>query len=157
MFGCVEKILSAWDPDYVVLQLGVDGLPGDHVGQYGAWGVSGEGSTTWVVAKVKEWGRPTCVLGGGGYNHANAARAWALATAELVERDIYPDTEVPDQQHFEEYAPSFTLEVSESAYSLFRLVIDMVRQCTRRNHRSRHPGCRDVVHQPGSAYPRDCG
>lgn len=112
-------VMAAWDPDYVVLQLGVDGLPGDPIGQYGAWGVSGEGSTTWVVSQVKSWARPTCLLGGGGYVHSNAARAWALATAEAVGRDLTPDTEVPDHDHIGEYSPSFTLEVVESELLLF--------------------------------------
>lgn len=110
----MEKVTAAWNPDYVLLQLGVDGLPGDPIGQYGAWNVSGDGSTTWVVEQVKAWGRPTCVVGGGGYVHANAARAWALASAKLVGRDLPPATEVPDHVHLEPYAPSFTLEVPES-------------------------------------------
>lgn len=82
--GCVEPIREAFDPDYVVLQLGLDGLPGDPIGQYGAWGIEGEGGIKWSVDKVRSWGRPLCVLGGGGYKSENAARAWASATATLV-------------------------------------------------------------------------
>ena len=82
--SCVEPVRAAFDPDYVVLQLGVDGLPGDRVGQVGAWAVEGRGGVRWCVQRVMAWGRPLCVLGGGGYDHANTARAWAVATSVLV-------------------------------------------------------------------------
>jgi histone deacetylase 1/2/histone deacetylase 8 len=113
-WACVEMIKAAWEPDYVVLQLGVDGLPGDRIGQWGAWSPHGVGGSTWVVERVKGWRAPTAVLGGGGYEHANAARAWALATAAIVGRGLPPDTDVPDHEHIEAYAPAFTLEVPES-------------------------------------------
>ena len=80
----VEKVKEAFDPDYVVLQLGVDGLPGDKIGQYGAWTIDDQGGVKWCVEKVKQWGLPLCVLGGGGYDHPKTARAWAAATAVLV-------------------------------------------------------------------------
>ena len=85
--SCVERIHDAYDPDYVVLQLGVDGLPGDPIGRYGAWGLEGEGGVKWCVERVKAWGKPLCVLGGGGYDHPNTARAWAAATSMLVSQD----------------------------------------------------------------------
>lgn len=84
IWSSVVRVKEAFDPDYVVLQLGVDGLPGDRVGQYGAWSVHGEGGVGWCVQQVKEWGVPLVVLGGGGYDSANAARAWAVATSVLV-------------------------------------------------------------------------
>lgn len=81
---CIQPIREAWDPDYVILQLGTDGLPGDRVGQYGNWSVEGEGGIKWVVERVKEWGKKVCVTGGGGYRHDNAARAWAEVMGVLV-------------------------------------------------------------------------
>jgi histone deacetylase 1/2 len=84
MRNCVEPIFQAFNPDYVVLQLGVDGLPGDEIGRFGGWSTEGDGGVRWCVDEVKGWGRKLCVLGGGGYRHADAARAWALATADLV-------------------------------------------------------------------------
>jgi histone deacetylase 1/2/histone deacetylase 8 len=80
----VEGIKGSFNPDYVVLQLGLDGLPGDRVGQYGAWGTEGPGGLRRCVQQVRSWGLPLCVLGGGGYDNANAARGWTMATAELV-------------------------------------------------------------------------
>ncbi|TXT08966.1 hypothetical protein VHUM_02440 [Vanrija humicola] len=115
LWACVERVRAAYRPHYVVLQLGVDGLPRDPVGMYGAWGVSGEGSSSWVVSKVMAWGVPTAVLGGGGYDSANAARAWALATAAVLRRDdVSPTTDVPDHEGFAAYAPGYTLEVEPS-------------------------------------------
>lgn len=81
---CIQPIREAWDPDYVILQLGTDGLPGDRVGQFGNWSVEGEGGIKWVVERVKEWGKKVCVTGGGGYRHDNAARAWAEVMGVLV-------------------------------------------------------------------------
>lgn len=80
----VELARVAYRPDYVVLQLGMDGLPGDRVGQYGAWSLGGDGGMEWCLQKAKNWRVPLCVLGGGGYDHPNTARAWAMATSALV-------------------------------------------------------------------------
>ncbi|OXC68348.1 hypothetical protein AYX13_03051 [Cryptococcus neoformans] len=111
---CILPIRDAWDPDYVILQLGTDGLPGDRVGQYGNWSVDGEGGIKWVVQRVKEWGKKVCVTGGGGYRHDNAARAWAEVMGVLLDRDFEEDTPIPHHDHFEQYAPSFTLQVPAS-------------------------------------------
>nr|XP_031863426.1 uncharacterized protein CI109_001302 [Kwoniella shandongensis]KAA5530498.1 hypothetical protein CI109_001302 [Kwoniella shandongensis] len=115
--GCIEPIAKAWKPDYVVLQLGTDGLPGDRVGQYGNWGVEGVGGMKWVVEKVRRWqGVKVCVTGGGGYRHENAARAWAAVTSVLLDRELDGETPIPHHDHFEEYAPSFTMEVPEGMF-----------------------------------------
>ncbi|OCF32978.1 hypothetical protein I316_05316 [Kwoniella heveanensis BCC8398] len=108
---CIEPIGQAWDPDFVVLQLGVDGLPGDRVGQYGNWAVEGEGGMKWCVSQLMKWDKKTCITGGGGYHHANAARAWAGVTASLLGRETDSDTAIPHHDHFEAYEPSFTMEV----------------------------------------------
>lgn len=81
---CIEPVRKAFDPDYVVLQLGADGLPADPIGQWGSWNADGEGGMAWCAQQVQAWGLPMCVLGGGGYNHPNTARAWSKVTAALV-------------------------------------------------------------------------
>ncbi|WWC94618.1 hypothetical protein V866_001465 [Kwoniella sp. B9012] len=111
--GCVEPIVKEWDPDYIVLQLGSDGLRGDRVGQFGNWSVEEEGGMKWCVERVRRWGKKTCVTGGGGYNHPNTARAWAAVTASLLDRPINGETPIPHHEHFEEYAHSFIMEVPQ--------------------------------------------
>jgi len=127
----IEKIAQAWAPDYVVLQLGVDGLPRDPVGMYGAWGVQGPGSVPWVVGKVLGWDRPTVVLGGGGYVNDNAARAWALSTARIVGAQVEPGDTVPDHEFWSEYAPGYTLEVEESEFEFYNAVLMQAMRRTR--------------------------
>ena len=85
---CVDPIRLAFKPDYVVLQLGADGLPGDPIGKLGAWSIEGNGGMAWYAGKVREWGVPTCVLGGGGYDNANAARAWTTVTSTMVSDNL---------------------------------------------------------------------
>lgn len=80
----IQAVHDAYKPDYVVLQLGADGLPSDPVGQWGNWSTHGVGGMLWVAQKVKEWSLPLCVLGGGGYNNPNTARAWAGVTSVMV-------------------------------------------------------------------------
>ncbi|WVQ82090.1 hypothetical protein IAT38_004218 [Cryptococcus sp. DSM 104549] len=111
---CIQPIADAWRPDYVVLQLGTDGLPGDRVGQYGNWSVEGEGGMKWCVQQVRGWGAKVCVTGGGGYRHENAARAWAEVMGVLLDREFEEDTPIPHHEDFEAYAPSFTLQIPEA-------------------------------------------
>ncbi|WVW84091.1 hypothetical protein I302_106120 [Kwoniella bestiolae CBS 10118] len=111
--GCVEPIVKEWDPDYVVLQMGSDGLPEDRVGQFGNWSVEEEGGMRWCIDRVKKWGKKTCITGGGGYNHPNTARTWATITSSLLDRPINGETPIPHHEHFEEYAHSFTMEVPQ--------------------------------------------
>jgi histone deacetylase 1/2/histone deacetylase 8 len=67
-----------------VLQLGADGLSGDPIGQWGAWAVDGIGGMAWYAEQVRSWGIPLCILGGGGYDNANTARAWTTVTSKMV-------------------------------------------------------------------------
>lgn len=99
----VERVRAAFRPECVVMQCGVDGLAGD---PHGVWNWSladGEGSLGWCVERVcATWGCKVLLLGGGrsfrdvltvvrpaelalgGYNHPNAARAWAYLTSIAV-------------------------------------------------------------------------
>ncbi|KAK8864566.1 hypothetical protein IAR55_001816 [Kwoniella newhampshirensis] len=137
---CIEPVAKAWNPDYVVLQLGTDGLPGDRVGQYGNWGVEGPGGMKWVVERIKSWKElrvKVCVTGGGGYKHENAARAWASVTSVLLDRKTDAETPIPHHERFEEYAPSFTMEVPEGTFeSPARIVFSS--QCTAPGHSFGH-------------------
>ncbi|KAJ7033208.1 hypothetical protein C8F04DRAFT_1105541 [Mycena alexandri] len=108
----VERVHAAFDPDYVVVQCGVDGLAGDPCAVFN-WSLGPEeGSLGWCVARVvNEWRGKKLLLGGGGYDSPNAARAWAYLTSVALGHPLSPDLSIPDHDHFPVYAPSFVLDV----------------------------------------------
>ncbi|KAK4683692.1 hypothetical protein P7C73_g6540, partial [Tremellales sp. Uapishka_1] len=114
MEECIEPVCQAFDADYIVLQLGLDGLPRDPIGQYGNWNIDDEGGLKWCLRRIQTWNKKMLVLGGGGYDNANAARGWAAATAVLLGRDLSPETNIPPYEHFPAFAPSFTMEIPPS-------------------------------------------
>ncbi|KAJ7054460.1 hypothetical protein C8F01DRAFT_1324011 [Mycena amicta] len=114
---CIELIHTAFDPDFVVLQCGVDSLAGDPCAIFN-WSLGpqdAEGSLGWCVSRVvNNWRGKKLLLGGGGYDSPNAARAWAYLTSIALGNPLPLDTPIPsDESHeyFPEYAPSFVLDV----------------------------------------------
>ncbi|KAL0575049.1 hypothetical protein V5O48_006922 [Marasmius crinis-equi] len=124
----VERVKDAFDPDYIVVQCGVDGLAGDPgsststesagVGNWSLGGRSGqdaveEGSLGWCIERImKTWRGKKLLLGGGGYHSPNAARAWAYLTSIALDNPLPLDTSIPvSHDAFPLYAPSFTLDV----------------------------------------------
>lgn len=82
---CIEPLHAAYNPDYVVLVLGMDALAGDKLVDGAAnWSTEGEGGVAWCIEEVMKWGAKLLVLGGGGYHRANTARGWAIVTGTLV-------------------------------------------------------------------------
>ncbi len=61
------------------------------------------------VRFVKSFGLPTLVLGGGGYTIRNVSRCWAYETAVLLDETVSND--IPYNEYFEYYAPSFKLHL----------------------------------------------
>jgi histone deacetylase 8 len=58
---------------------------------------------------------PVLMLGGGGYNHPNAARAWAHLTSIALGRPLPLDTDIPERcQQWELFGPDFTLDISRT-------------------------------------------
>ncbi|RDB18669.1 Histone deacetylase 8 [Hypsizygus marmoreus] len=120
-WGIVEEVKRAYAPDYVVLQCGADGLAGDTCAMWNldlegmgecvravrGWVEGKEGTTEDGEARV----RGVLLLGGGGYNTPNVARAWASFTAIALGSPLPLDTPIPDHAGFPLYAPSFTLDV----------------------------------------------
>ncbi|KAF9073050.1 Arginase/deacetylase [Rhodocollybia butyracea] len=112
-----ERVKDIFDPDYVIVQCGVDGLAGDSKYKVFNWGLSleHEGSLGWCVSRiVNNWNGRKLFLGGGGYNGPNAARAWTYLTSIILGKPIPVSTNIPDHPShsgFPLYAPSFTLDV----------------------------------------------
>lgn len=111
IYPILNRAREIFNPDYIVLQCGVDSLAGDPYAVFN-WNIGGEGSMGWYVDKiVNEWPGRKLLLGGGGYNSPNAARAWAYFTSIATGSPLDLDTEIPDHSAFPQYAPSFTLDV----------------------------------------------
>ncbi|GJE98067.1 histone deacetylase [Phanerochaete sordida] len=107
----VERVRAALRPDFVVLQCGADGLAGDPCALWN-WALGGEGGLGWCVDRVcNAWGCKTLLLGGGGYNSPNVARAWTYLTSIALRQPLSLDSDIPDHNAFPLYAPSFTLDV----------------------------------------------
>ncbi|KAF8340132.1 histone deacetylase 8 [Amanita rubescens] len=109
----VENVKDAFDPDYIVVQCGCDGLVGDPCMKFNWSMTGGEGSMGWCIERItNKWKGKKLLLGGGGYNSPNVARAWAYLTSIMVGRPLDSDTPIPDHEAFPLYAPSFTLDVA---------------------------------------------
>lgn len=71
----VAPLLGAYEPDVVVLELGLDTLAGDPLTHLHLTNnVAAE-----IVRRLLRWQRPMLVTGGGGYHVENTVRGWALA------------------------------------------------------------------------------
>lgn len=90
-----------FEPDYIVIQCGVDGLAGDPCAIFNLSLGAADGSLGWCIGRViNEWSGKKLLLGGGktnisfyylspikfsgGYNSPNAARAWTYLTSIAV-------------------------------------------------------------------------
>jgi acetoin utilization protein AcuC len=73
----VPPLVSSYDPDVLVTQLGVDTLTADPLA---AFNLSINGFAR-VVEEIKSWNLKWVALGGGGYEIMNVARAWTRAWA----------------------------------------------------------------------------
>ncbi|XP_063368780.1 histone deacetylase 8-like [Cydia amplana] len=106
VFGKVfASILDIFLPDAIVVQCGADALALD---PHGGACVTARGYCK-CVNTVLEAGRPTMLLGGGGYNHANAARLWTSLTALVT--GVSLDENIPEHTYWPQYGPDYTLAI----------------------------------------------
>ena len=112
MSSLISQAAAIYAPDCTVLTCGCDGLAGDPLG---GWCLTPNALAE--VALLCAAGcpaRPLLVLGGGGYDVANTARAWAVVTAALTgARDskdaLLHGIQVPDHDHLLRYGPTFAM------------------------------------------------
>lgn len=100
MWPVIERIKDTFQPDFIVVQCGVDGLAGDPMATWN-WSIGGLGSLGWCIDRIVHgWSGKKLLLGGGtyqalmkmslpsvrpgGYHSPNAARAWAFLTSVVV-------------------------------------------------------------------------
>jgi len=70
----VMPLIQAFNPDVIVLELGMDGLSGDPLTQMHLT----NNAYADTVKSVMTFHKPLLAVGGGGYNLFNTARGWAL-------------------------------------------------------------------------------
>ena len=87
----VPPLISAYDPQVVVAQLGADSHFQDPLAHLL---LTSEGFIK-VVKTIVGFGKPLVALGGGGYNVSVTPRLWTLAYAEMMERE--PPDAIPDR------------------------------------------------------------
>ena len=82
--------MQRFRPEAIVCQCGADALTGDPLGTFNLTLAAYQRS----VAFVKSLRLPLLLLGGGGYNLANAARCFASIAAVALGRQLAP--EIPE-------------------------------------------------------------
>jgi len=83
----VLPMIEVFDPDVIVLELGMDGLTGDPLGH---WNLTNNVFVD-AINLVLDFNKPILATGGGGYNVENTARGWALAWTVLTGQDVLED------------------------------------------------------------------
>ncbi|KAF9561398.1 histone deacetylase complex protein [Agrocybe pediades] len=107
----VERIKDVFKPSYTIVQCGTDALAGDPCATFN-WSLGNvDGSMGWCIRQIMQWPGKKLLLGGGGYNSPNTARAWAYLTSIALDDPLDLSMEIPDHVGFPLYAPSFTLDV----------------------------------------------
>ncbi|MBW0462095.1 hypothetical protein O181_001810 [Austropuccinia psidii MF-1] len=104
----VTKIMETYQPSAIVLQCGGDSLSGDRLGSFN---MSMRGHAN-CVQFIKALGLPLLLVGGGGYTIRNVARAWAFETGLAAGQELSP--EIPMNEYYEYYGPTYRLEVPPS-------------------------------------------
>ena len=75
----VMPVIDAFDPDVIVLELGMDALTGDPLAHLHL----SNNAYADVVERVRDLGKPILATGGGGYHVENTVRGWALCWSVL--------------------------------------------------------------------------
>jgi acetoin utilization protein AcuC len=85
----IPPLAGAFDPDVIVLELGMDGLAGDPLAHLNLT----NNVYADIAALLLKLDKPILATGGGGYHQENTARAWALCFSVLSgaapEEDLY--------------------------------------------------------------------
>ncbi|AFM98024.1 histone deacetylase domain-containing protein [Encephalitozoon hellem] len=141
----VSRVIEVYRPDAIVLQSGADSLSGDKLG---CFNLSHLGHSR-CIKFVQSFNIPLILLGGGGYTIGNVSKAWAYGTSVVLDVDI--PREIPYNEYFDYYAPTYKIDVPTS---------NMANQNTRESLEDIiakvHENLREVSHAPSvqmSAIP----
>ncbi len=75
----VEPLIIAYDPDVIVLEIGMDALAGDPLAHLHLT----NNTHADILDRLVGFGKPVLATGGGGYNVENTVRGWALCWSVL--------------------------------------------------------------------------
>lgn len=76
--------MEKYNPGAIVLQSGSDSLSGDRLG---CFNLSVKGHSI-ALRECKKYGKPICLIGGGGYTLRNVPRCWAYETSVALDVEI---------------------------------------------------------------------
>lgn len=96
--GCLMPTIQKFNPECIVVQCGVDGLSSD---EHQEWNLTIKGFGK-EVAKILDVGKPTLLLGGGGYEHKQVARCWTYLTDIALGKDTVFDL-IPEHDKSDVY------------------------------------------------------
>lgn len=121
----LTKFLDAFDPSVVMLVVGADGLKGDPLVGHSGWRLTTRGLTecvTIMTKKCHDLQKKLLILGGGGYDDVNCARAFTACTAAAcsqLQPDVLRDLpeDIPSHEFSNRYSPRFSLHTEENIYS----------------------------------------
>nr|AIG55966.1 secreted protein [Achlya hypogyna] len=68
----------------------------------------------WCLQVLQEMDKPLLLLGGGGYNAADAARTFAHLTATILGVDESYTSAIPEHDFYDRYGPHFTMKTTAS-------------------------------------------
>ncbi|KAI5958660.1 HOS1 [Candida theae] len=96
----VLKLIEKHQPDYLVVQLGCDGLALDPNNE---WNMTIQGYSSVMRLLLGNVGLPIMVLGGGGYNHTEVAKCWTFVTGTLLGYGVDKFDEIPEHRQLDHY------------------------------------------------------
>eukprot|EP01066_Platyproteum_vivax_P007400 Platyproteum_vivax@DN2889_c0_g1_i1.p1 len=97
--GVIDKCLAAFKPEAVVLQCGADSLAGDRLG---CWNLSLRGHGH-GVERMRKYGLPLLLLGGGGYTIRNVPVCWTNHTAVSLGLAETLPAKIPEHKFYDSY------------------------------------------------------
>lgn len=97
----VIPLIGKFQPNCLVIQCGCDGLNTDGLKE---WNLSIKGMTRAIDTILQHSGKiPALLLGGGGYNHTEAAKFWTYLTAVVSGQDTSSWDLIPDHELSDSY------------------------------------------------------
>ena len=112
-----HKSVVNFNPDCIVLQLGLDGLLGDPHKQFALTEKFYSDATKHLLNQAYPE-LPFLILGGGGYNPQECAKCWTSVTSSILNVEL--DRNLPEHSHLAQYGPNYCIHTEENYTSMNR-------------------------------------